>query len=226
MGAGGGRACKRLDGIPIGVHVFPAQQDAFNPTSGPDAGSTRKRKYVDKCYTLYSAHSTWSRAPYSVMEQISSNGTGPPECRKYFSGTWDDAGRSDYDFYNICRGRAFWSHDELIDPLSHETYATSNRNLTDPLFLAFTWQDARSNGLPGFSRKLKYATYDGSGCVGTLLSTQRVLLILCLPIFLRRFVFDLVNLTTRKLVDSVTFLRENTWLDRQVRKDVELSFKF
>ena len=98
------------------------------------------------------------------MEQSATNDTGPPGCRQYGAGTWDDAGRGDYDTYNICRGKAFWSRELLVDQSTNDTYAASGSNLTDPLMLAFTWQDAESNGLPGFSRKLKYARYDGSGC--------------------------------------------------------------
>ena len=52
-------------GCTIAVNV----QDEFNPTRGPDAGTTRKRKYVDKCYSNYQPGDTWSRAPFGPLEQ-------------------------------------------------------------------------------------------------------------------------------------------------------------
>jgi len=78
-------------GCTIAVNV----QDEFNPTRGPDAGTTRKRKYVDKCfsndwlcmqvlttaplrphryvdkcYSNYQPGDTWSRAPFGPLEQV------------------------------------------------------------------------------------------------------------------------------------------------------------
>jgi len=52
-----------------------------------------------------------------------------------------------------------------------------------------------ANGLPPpYARRLKYASYDGSG-----------------------FVYDLNNLTTTNLVDALAYLQDNTWLDRGTR---------
>jgi len=177
-------------GCTIAVNV----QDEFNPSRGPDAGTTRKRKYVDKCYSGYYAGATWSRRPYGPLAQPMSNDTGPPECRHLFGQDFGDASQDDYDSYNICLGTAFWPRANLIDPSTGLRYTQGAANLTDPLLLAFSWQTGLENGLPTYTRDMKYSTYDGSG-----------------------FVFDLVNLTTDNLVTSFNFLREETWLDRQTR---------
>ena len=179
----------------------------FFPTRGPDAGEERLRKYVDKCYAIYLQDATWSRRPFSVMDQPITNQTGPPECRQYADGNpdrADDPNRAariwqdprineEYDMYERCLGTAYWPLHELVDP-SVEDADTTTSNVSDPLLKAFTWRTGAENSLVGYAANGRYATYDGSG-----------------------FVFDLTNLTTQSLVEAFEYLQENTWLDRQTR---------
>lgn len=172
---------------------------SFIPTTGPDMGQERVRKYVDKCYSDYlkgfgdtGEGGTWSRRSFSVMAQQFTNQTGPPHCRDFANTDYSDArivtGDLRYDKYEICLGLSKYRQWELIDPETGET------NVTDPLKLAFTWRDAKSNDLDGYAFQGRFASYDGSG-----------------------FVYDLTNLTTNNLVDAFNYLEENTWLDRQTR---------
>jgi len=172
---------------------------SFIPTTGPDMGKERVRKYVKYCYSDYrkgtrdtGAGGTWSRAPFSVMKQTFTNATGPDQCRELADGDYGDAriyaGDNLYDRYEICLGLANYRQWEQIDPQTGQT------NVTDPLKLAFTWRDAKSNLLEGYAYGGRSASYDGSG-----------------------FVYDLTNLTTSNLIEALNYLEENTWLDRQTR---------
>ena len=174
----------------------------FFPQVGPDAGIERVRKYVSKCYQFYKKGISWSRRPFSVMHQTITNQTGPEECRQYADGkpnvvgpakaiieTWNDPRiLGEYDNYERCLGRSYWSPEMVLDP------TTGQPNVSDPLLLAFTWRSDVENSLPGYAAAGKFAVYDGSG-----------------------FVFDLNNLTTTSLVEAFEYLQENTWLDRQTR---------
>ena len=173
----------------------------FTASTGPDAGRERIRKYVDKCYSNYKKGTSWSRRPFSVMAQTTTNSTGPVECRQYhkIANTYDETtGRygytdprklSEYDTYERCLGKAYWPVDELVDPATGET------NVSDPLLLAFTWRSDAENDLANYQTRSRFGGfYDGSG-----------------------FVYDLTNLTTDSLVEAFEFLDENTWLDRQTR---------
>ena len=65
----GGVRLRQLRVTPgAGCEVAENVKDEFNPTIGPDAGTTRRRQYVETCYYIYE-ETTQSRAPYSVMEQ-------------------------------------------------------------------------------------------------------------------------------------------------------------
>ena len=166
----------------------------FTPTVGPDQGEERLRKYVEQCFAQYTfgEGGSWSRRPFSVMAQNTSNTTGPEECRELHNGVYEDAritdGPDEYDRYQVCLGRAAYKTWDLVDPDTGQT------NVTDPLKLAFTWRDEASNDLVGYRYLGRFSSYDGSG-----------------------FTFDLTNLTTSNLVDAFTYFEENTWLDRQTR---------
>ena len=139
---------------------------------------------------------------------------GPEECRSLYddhmAGTFDDAmDYETYDTYLICLGNGDWPRDELLVPRltrrsrtaqqladaeANLTYAEAGYTEPDPLLRAFTWQDEKANDLEGFERRLKYATYDGSG-----------------------FVYDLVDVTGENLAEALDYLESEAWLDRQTR---------
>ena len=153
----GGVRLRQLRVTPgAGCNVAENVKDSFNPTIGPDAGTTRRRQYVETCYSLY-RETTQSREPYSIMEQY-----------------WNNSQR-------------------VVDGL--EPIAEGDLNGTTALQRAFVWRDAGANDLGNapIVRGL-FGRYDGSG-----------------------FVFDLTNLTTAYIEESLAFLDENSWLDRQTR---------
>ena len=163
----------------------------FFPTTGPDEGQERVRKYVEQCFSLYNKE-TWSRKPFGPMKQEASNSTGPEHCRPLADIDYSDArivgGEFRYDSYEICLGKALYDTGSLVDQ------DTGLANVTDPLKLAFTWRTAVENDLPGYAFAGRFASYDGSG-----------------------YVYDLTNLTTSNLVNAFDYLEEQTWLDRSTR---------
>ena len=173
-----------------GCEIPSNVQEFFMPDRGPDMGVERIRKYVSQCYSNYAAGVTWSRRPFSVMDQNVSNTTGPVSCREYANGEYaDPRDVVMYDKFQRCLGMVEWDTPKLVDP------ETGDTNVSDPLLLAFTWRDEFANSLPGYGFTGRSGSlYDGSG-----------------------FVFDLTNLTTDGLVEAFEFLQENIWLDRQTR---------
>ena len=91
-----------------GCQIYSNVITNFWPTTGPDKGIERVRKYVTQCYSNYRNELTWSRRPFSVLKSTFDNATGPEECRQMADRDYSDArivaGEMRYDSYEVCLG--------------------------------------------------------------------------------------------------------------------------
>ena len=223
-----------------GCSIQTNVQDSMQAVEGPDAGQTRRRKYVKECYQRYffnldpqekvewdMLRPTWNRAPYGPMDQTFrlNNATGPAECRRLFNGpaedeTWGPQ-RQDTAFpvgpYRLTNGDLLNPDNPLDDWLvdANEKKYDMYRKCLKRAY----WENEEvldpDTGEVNITDPLKRAFTWRTAEENTLKGAQRA----------GRystydgsgFVYDLTNLTTTALSEAFGYLEENNWLDRQTR---------